>query len=68
MKPFLDSTDIVDERPELLRRIQRDGYLFIRGLLPNDELERLRMQLLEIALEAGWVKADTRLEDAIANR
>ena len=67
MKPFLDSTDVVDERSELLRRIQRDGYLFIRGLLPNDELERLRMQLLEIALEAGWVKADTRLEDAIAD-
>ena len=67
MKPFLDSTDAVDGA-ELLRRIRRHGYLFIRGLLPVDELEQLRMQLLEIALEGGWVKTGTRLEEAIADQ
>lgn len=67
MKPFLDSTDAVHDGPELQRRMQRDGYLFIRNLLPKDVLESLRMQFLEIMREAGWVKLGTRLEEAIAN-
>ena len=32
--PFLDSTAVADDGPELRRRMQRDGYLFVRGLLP----------------------------------
>ena len=67
MKPFLDSTQVVNDGAELLRRIQRDGYLFIRGLLPVGELERLRIELLEIALAGGWVKTGTDLEEAIAD-
>lgn len=67
MQPFLDSTDVVNDKLELRERAQRDGYLFIRGLLPNDVLENLRMRCLEIASDAGWVKKDTPLADAIAN-
>lgn len=67
MQPFLDSTDVVNDELELRERAQRDGYLFIRGLLPTDALESLRMQCLEIARDAGWVKKDTPLEDAIAD-
>jgi len=67
MKPFLDSTNVVGDGPELDRRMQRDGYLFVRGLLPADLLEDLRLQLLELALRGGWVKAGTRFEDAIAD-
>ena len=67
MNPFLDSTDVVDDGAEVHRRVERDGYLFIRGLLPADLLERLRMQILEIAREAGWVKAGTPLADAVAD-
>jgi hypothetical protein len=67
MKPFLDSTDIAADGPELDRRMQRDGYLFIRGLLPADLLEDLRLQLLELAAAGGWVKAGTSLENAIAD-
>ena len=66
MQPFVDSTDISDNGPELQKRMGRDGYVFIRELLPPDVLEHLRMQLLEIAREGGWVKPDTPLEDAIA--
>ncbi len=67
MQPFLDSTDVVNNEFELQKRAQRDGYLFIRGLLPADVLESLRMQCLEIARKAGWVKTDTPLQDAIAD-
>ena len=38
MKPFLDSTDAIDDGPELYKRVQRDGYLFIRNLLPRQSL------------------------------
>ena len=67
MQPFLDSTDVVNDGLELRKRAQRDGYLFISGLLPTDVLENLRMQCLEVARDAGWVKKDTPLEDAIAD-
>ena len=39
MQPFLDSTDVVNDEFELRERAERDGYLFIRGLLPTDVLE-----------------------------
>ena len=67
MQPFLDSTDVVNDEIELRERAERDGYLFIRGLLPTDVLENLRLQCLEIARDAGWVQKDTPLKDAIAD-
>lgn len=67
MQPFLDSTDVVDDALELRERAERDGYLFIRELIPTEVLESLRIQFLEIAQDAGWVQKDTPLEDAIAD-
>jgi len=67
MHPFLNSTEVVDNGPELQARLDRDGYLFIRGLLPAKLLENLRMQLLKIARDAGWVKLNESLEDGIAD-
>ena len=67
MKPFLDSTDVVDDADELRRRCERDGYLFIRDLLPPVVLEDLRRKLLEVAREGGWLRHDTPLADAIAD-
>ena len=58
MKPFLDSTDAIDDGPELYKRVQRDGYLFIRNLLPRQSLEDLKVKWLQIACNAGWVKRD----------
>ena len=34
MEPFVDSTDIVMDGPALAARMDQDGYLFIRGLVP----------------------------------
>ena len=68
MPTFIDSTPIIDDLPALRDRMQRDGHLFVRGLLPADELEALRLRFLAIARDAGWVQADTPLEDAIADQ
>ena len=68
MPTFLDSTLLLDDPPALRARVQRDGYLFVRGLLPGRELEALRLHFLAIARDAGWVRADAPLEDAIADQ
>ena len=45
----------------------RDGYLFVRQLLPAAALEELRLAFLEVAREAGWVKGDGPLATAAAD-
>ena len=67
MQPFLDSTAVINDGAELDRRMKRDGYLFIRQLLPAAVVENLRMQILEIAHDAGWVQRDAPLADAVAD-
>ena len=67
MTPFLDSTDLVQDGPELDKRMHRDGYLFVRGLLPKEPLESLRRTFLEICGDAGWVRQDASQEEGVAN-
>ena len=67
MNPFLDSTDVQDDGSELLVRMERDGYLFIRELLPADLLEDLRQRLLQMAAEGGWVDTTAPLGEAVAD-
>ena len=65
--PFLDSTAVAADGPELSRRMQRDGYLFVRGLLPPEPLETLRLKFLGIARDAGWVARGEPLAEAVAD-
>jgi len=67
MKPFLDSTDCVDDGAELVRRMERDGYLFVRNLLPAHPLTSLRLRFLELARDGGWVATEAPLEEAVAD-
>ena len=68
LRPFLDSTDILMDGKALASRMDRDGYLFIRGLLPREEVLALRRQFLELADRAGWIQRDHPLEAGIANQ
>ena len=67
MRSFTDSAGCLSDTAELLRRLQADGYLFIRGLLPTGTLTHVRLQFLEIARAAGWLSSGTRLDEGIAN-
>ena len=67
MRPFLDSTDAVDDGPELARRMARDGYLFVPALLPADHLERVRRRFLDFAGDAGWLLEGTHPAEAVAD-
>jgi ectoine hydroxylase-related dioxygenase (phytanoyl-CoA dioxygenase family) len=47
--------------------MRRDGYLFLRGVLPPDAVRSLQRQIGVIAREAGWLRRDTPVEHAIAD-
>jgi ectoine hydroxylase-related dioxygenase (phytanoyl-CoA dioxygenase family) len=67
VKQFVDSTDVLMNGPALADRLERDGYLFLRGVLPRDEVMAVRRQLLERAAGAGWVRQDQPLEASVAD-
>jgi len=66
MQPFVDSTDLLDTDTALAERMRRDGYLFLRGLLPADAVRSVQRQVGDIARADGWLKADRPVEEAVA--
>jgi len=67
VQSFLDSTDLMGDGPALAGRLDRDGYLFLRGLLPREAVLEVRLCLLEKAAEGSWLDSTRPLEDGIAN-
>ena len=75
MDPYLDSTDAVEDGPELAPpHGNGHGYLFVRGLLPPEPLADLRRRFLELARDGGWLQSGgaaggggSRLETASAS-
>ncbi|NQU10682.1 phytanoyl-CoA dioxygenase family protein [bacterium] len=67
IQPFTESNDLLGNPDALLRRLRRDGYLFIRGLLPRAEVLTVRRQILEICQQAGWLRPGTDLQDGITD-
>jgi hypothetical protein len=66
-RPFQDSTELIQNGPALAARMRQDGYLFLRGLLPADAVRDLQRQVAEIARDAGWLRRDRDVADAIAD-
>ena len=64
---FLDSTDLIGDGPGLARRLRRDGYLFLRGLLPRDAVLEVRRRQLEKAAAGSWLDPGHPVEEGIAN-
>ncbi len=67
MGGFLDSTSISSDGAALRERMHRDGYLFIRELLPANAVLSVRRRLLAKAAAGGWLDPSTLLESGIAN-
>lgn len=66
MQPLKISSDLVDNALAARQRMSQDGYLYIPGLLPRDAIATVQRQAAAIARDAGWLRADQPLEDAIA--
>lgn len=66
MQEFRDSTALIPNGAALRARLEEDGYLFLRGLFPVDDIARVRRRLLEKAAAGGWLDPEHPVEDAIA--
>jgi hypothetical protein len=64
---FLDSTEQVADGRALRARLDRDGYLFIHGLLPARAIRSVRERLLATAAAGGWLDRDSPIETGRAN-
>lgn len=64
---FLDSSDLVGDGAALRGRLERDGYIFIRGLVPAEAICAVRSRLLAKAAAGGWLDPASPVEAGIAN-
>jgi len=67
MNPFVESQELIHDVTALKTRLDQDGYLFIRHLIPRNTIENVRQQTLAPAKTAGWLKDGTPVSKAIAN-
>lgn len=67
MKLFTESNSLLNNPSALRKRLRDDGYLFLRGILPKDEVLQLRGQILEICEEAGWLRAGANLMEGLTD-
>ncbi|MCW2496425.1 MAG: hypothetical protein JWQ77_2349 [Jatrophihabitans sp.] len=59
---FLDSSPLLED-PELLRlRAQGDGLLYLRGLLPRQDVLDVRADVLDVIQRDGWLREDWTAE------
>lgn len=64
----LEPLNALLDAPEALRaRLDADGFLFFRALLPEELVLDLRRQVLECCRAGGWLVPGTRLDDGIAD-
>lgn len=67
VKPFRVSNDALADAGELRRRIAEDGYLFFRRLEDPNLLWDLRLQILRVCQEGGWLQAGSTLSEGVAD-
>ena len=67
MQTFFDSTSLINDGPALAARLEHDGYLFVRGLLPHETVLNVRARLLQKAALGGWLDPHRPTEEGIAN-
>ena len=63
--PFVDCSDFLGNRDQLLSHVAENGYLFFRGLLPSDAVLQLRREVLQVAARHELLGDVTDTEDAI---
>lgn len=55
-RTFVDSTPLLADPEALRARGEADGYLFFKGLLPAEDVRRVRADLLGIVARHGWLR------------
>ena len=65
-KPFYNAISLVDDADELRRLAAENGYLFFRGLLSADLINRARVSALRACRAVGWLAFGGNLMDGVA--
>lgn len=68
MDEYPDSTPLIGDREALLRRLDEQGMLFFRRLLPPERVLGVRERTLRALERAGWLVGDGDPEDARPGR
>lgn len=64
LQPFRESNDALDDPLELRRRMDDEGYLFLRKFQDADKLWELRQKILErIQVASDWILPGSNLAD-----
>jgi hypothetical protein len=66
LPPLADSTERVGDAAALRAAVERDGYLFARGLVPPECVGGLRRLVLEHARSVSWLDPAAPVEQARA--
>ena len=61
-----EANDALGDSAELRRRLDEQGYIFLRQIMGKDKLLSLRQEMTQVLLEAGWLVAGTDPMDGIA--
>ena len=67
MHPLESCASLVEDGPALAARMARDGYLYLPGLVPRDVVADVQLAVAAIAREAGWLRRDAPLAEALAD-
>jgi hypothetical protein len=67
MQQLRPSNDAFDDKVELRRRLDKEGYLFFRRLQDPDKLQALRADITAVLMDVGWLEKGTNPLDCIAH-
>jgi ectoine hydroxylase-related dioxygenase (phytanoyl-CoA dioxygenase family) len=56
MKAFLDSSELLHDPGAMKQRFDRDGYVYLSGLVDTGPLLELKRQIVAICDDCGWLK------------
>ena len=66
LQPFLDSTEVAEDAEALRERMERDGYLFLRGQTDLDLLRQVRRDIISVLVQHEWLAPGTDPDDVLA--
>merc|ERR1711964_453357 len=66
--PFVESGDLLNAPDQLRKRATQSGYFFVRNLVSQEAILRLRRDVTAIVERAGWLDEGTNPLDAISTQ
>lgn len=55
LEPMYEANELLDNPTALRERLQQDGYLLLRNIIPVEYLTELKDQMTEVLAELGWI-------------